>query len=780
MVEASNPPTTRNASSDAPPRGRPTTAWETSMDAAPRPVDDVVKTRLIDDFELHRTLPDERPGNLPEVPGFEVIDVLGEGGMGIVYKARNVALKRLVALKMIAPEHCGPNTRRRFQREAETVARLQHPNVVQIYEVGEHDGRPYLALELIEGGTLAQQLAKNGPLPARDAALMVATLARAMQYAHERHVIHRDLKPSNILLQSPESRSRAVDSQADTITQTSIRHDAARVPKITDFGLARMLDAGQEHTRTGAILGTPAYMAPEQAAGRGDIVGPATDIYALGVLLYETLTGRPPFSGNSSWDVLVQIIHTDPIPPSKLRPQLSRDLDTICLKALAKHPFDRYATAAAFADDLERFAAGEAIAARPESRLSKLGRKLRRHPIRLAVLVLLAGALSAAGLYSLHVRVEARRGLGQARQFAADGSHDEAARRYRQASELGSTWPVARDLQRTINLEWRDVRRRQIAKELHAHAQRLRFRFDPDSMTNADQRALAVECRRFWESRDDILAFSDPERDPDWERAIQADLLDVALLSSNLSVRLAEGAAALAAREQALTTLGEIESLYGPSLAVALQRQQHERALGKPVTRRLGELKARTAWDHYLLGRTLLMTARSNADCATALKALEIAIDMNPEETVFLFAAGRAALESGDYISADRYFFACIGPSEQNRDVCYYNHGLAVFHAGNHDLALRDFGAAIALNEQFAAAWLNRGLVHHRLKEFNVARSDLQKALELGADAALVNYNLAVVSQSNGDLRSARRHIAEALRIRPNYSEAKQLRKQLQ
>jgi len=776
VTQAINSPATRNVMDGVPSRGT-TTSWDEGMEAS---TNRNLATRLIEDFELHRTVPDERPaGPLPEVPGFELLDVLGEGGMGIVYKARNVALKRLVALKMIAPEHSGPNSRRRFQREAETVARLQHPNIVQIYEVGEHEGRPFLSLELIEDGTLAQYLAKFGPMPARDAALLVAVVARAMHYAHECNVVHRDLKPSNILLHQPDERSQA-SSRDDTEPEAVLQPTRLPIPKVTDFGLARMLDAGQDHTKTGAILGTPAYMAPEQAAGCGDVIGPRTDIYSLGTLLYEALTGRPPFSGESSWDVLIQIIHTDPTPPSKLRPQLSRDLDTVCLKALAKHPLDRYATAAALADDLERFAAGEAIAARPESRASRFVRRLRRHPIKLAAAIVTGGLLVGGGLYSWHVRAETRRGLDEGRAFLAKGSYQEAALRFQQASRFAGHWPVARDLQRELNAEWRAVRRQQIGAELHVLADQLRFWFDPDSLTSREQAALATQCRRVWDAREDVLAFRDIEANPEWQNAIQADLLDVALLSTNLRVRLATGESVVAAHEEALTTLQQIETLYGPSLAVALERQQHEKALQKPVTPIPTDLKPRSAWDYYLFGRTLLIAARAKEDYTEAARLLTQASKMNRKETIFMFTAGRAALSDGNYGQAEKLFSTCIALADKNLDVCYYNHGLALFHQNvKATEALMNFDAAIGLNDRFAAAWLNRGLVHHQRGNSKDAISDLIKALELGAEPALVHYNLAVVYEAKKDVASARRHAAEALLAKPDYPAARELQKRL-
>jgi hypothetical protein len=291
--------------------------------------------------------------------------------MGIVYRARHVRLKRLVALKKIlAGAWADEEDRARFRVEAEAVARLQHPNIVQIFEVGEHRGQPFCALEYVGGGTLADRLA--GTLqPARPAASLVRTLALAMDAAHRRGIVHRDLKPANILLAEDGS------------------------PKVADFGLAKRLDQETAQTLTGAVLGTPAYMAPEQAAGQKE-VGPAADVYALGAILYEMLTGRPPFRGVTVLDTLEQVRTREPVPPRRLQAQVPRDLETICLKCLEKQPRRRYASAAELADRLQLFLDGKPIPDRPRGWLSQAWRALRAHPWLVAVGVLLVLAVAAA------------------------------------------------------------------------------------------------------------------------------------------------------------------------------------------------------------------------------------------------------------------------------------------------------------------------------------------------------------------------------------------------
>jgi serine/threonine-protein kinase len=289
----------------------------------------------------------------PQLEGLEVLGVLGQGGMAVVYKARQSQLDRLVAVKVaLQGAHAGPEERSRFRREAEAIARLQHPNIVEIYEVGETGGYPYVVLELVSGGSLAKVL--NGtPLPPRRATELTLDLARAVQHAHQRGILHRDLKPANVLLTEDGT------------------------PKITDFGLARRLDVDQGDTRTGAVLGTPSYMAPEQAEGRVHDLGPAADVYGLGAILYELLTGRPPFKGTTVLETLEQVRALDPVHPRALQPLLPRDLETICLKCLEKEPAHRYPSAEAMADDLQRFLAGEPISARSLTLLQMIGRTIR-------------------------------------------------------------------------------------------------------------------------------------------------------------------------------------------------------------------------------------------------------------------------------------------------------------------------------------------------------------------------------------------------------------------
>jgi WD40 repeat protein len=310
----------------------------------------------------------------PSLPGYAILAELGHGGMGIVYRARQVSAGREVALKMIrAGQLASPAEVERFRTEAETVALLDHPHIVPVYEVGEHQHQHFFSMKLVEGGNLAEHLDRFRADP-RLAAALVVTVARAVQYAHERGVLHRDLKPSNILLGAPGE------------------------PLVTDFGLAKRLE-GPAGTQTGAVLGTPSYMAPEQAAGQSKRVTTAVDVYALGAILYELLTGRPPFRGETPLHTLQQVLHDEPAPPSHLQPAVPTDLETICLKCLRKDPVARYAGAGALAEDLERFRAGEPIQARAVGAGERLVKWVRRNPAPAALIALAvaAGVALAAG-----------------------------------------------------------------------------------------------------------------------------------------------------------------------------------------------------------------------------------------------------------------------------------------------------------------------------------------------------------------------------------------------
>jgi serine/threonine protein kinase len=421
--------------------------------------------------------PAQQPHELGRLGTYSVVKFLGHGGMGMVFLAQDLKLKRTVALKLLL-ESLAHDERgaARFQREAETVARFRHPNIVQIYEIGTHRNRPFLVLEYVDGGNLAEHL--NGrPQPVREAAELVQIVARAIHYGHEHGVVHRDLKPANILLVSgrgsgatpsvrrgspdpAETADRKPCSLALHAGETSgqpcgagsgdprtVPHESSRdhggtasthhsplstrQPKITDFGLAKVLDE-EGLTQTGELVGTPSYMAPEQTRSRAGVshAGPAADVYALGAILYEMLTGRPPFRGETVLDTLDQVRELEPVPPSRLRPGIPRDIETICLKCVQKEPGKRYADAASLADDLDRFLRNKPIHARPVSRTERLRKWVRRKPALAGLIVLTiisaSAVVGAMLVYNARLQREVLESLRQ---------RERADLRYRQARD---------------------------------------------------------------------------------------------------------------------------------------------------------------------------------------------------------------------------------------------------------------------------------------------------------------------------------------------------------
>ena len=368
--------------------------------ARPGAARDHVENMPAHDFHAERLDP-AATGDLPAIPGYQVLREIGRGGMGIVYEAIDLSLARPVAVKVVDVDRsAGAELARRLRREAQVLASLRHPQIVQVFDVGQHDGRPFLVMELLEGGSLQTRL-DRGPLASRDGAALCRQLAAALDRAHAQRIVHRDLKPANILF--------ADDGTA----------------KIADFGLARRLEQDSQLTRTGEIVGTPSYMAPEQAFGDSGTAGPATDVYALGALLYAMLTGKPPFQAPSVYETLEQVRHESPAPLRELAPGVPRDLETICLKCLEKDPRRRYASMQLAGDEIERFLAGRPILARPVGRMERLARWARRQPV-------VASLTAAVGLLLLSVAAVATVSavsVNAARRIAEQKARDERAAR---------------------------------------------------------------------------------------------------------------------------------------------------------------------------------------------------------------------------------------------------------------------------------------------------------------------------------------------------------------
>jgi serine/threonine protein kinase len=346
--------------------------------------------------EPSESLPAEELGADTAIPesdrsfgDYELLGRVARGGMGVIYKARQICLNRIVAVKMMLPGQLVSEAEaRRFQNEAEVIANLRHPNIVAVHEVGAHDGQRYFSMDYVEGQSLAA-VVRDHPLPARTAARYVKVIAEAIHYAHQQGILHRDLKPSNVLL------------------------DKAGNPRITDFGLAKRLVSDSRLTATGTVLGTPSYMPPEQADGKTRRIGPSSDVYSIGAILYELLTGRPPFQAATPLDTILLVLNTEPIAPRKLNPKLSRDLETICLKCLEKDPRWRYQSAQDLADDLDRYLKREPIKARPIHLLNRGWRWCRRNPwpttaTAALILAILMTSLWAIGWRRMRAMTEQR------------------------------------------------------------------------------------------------------------------------------------------------------------------------------------------------------------------------------------------------------------------------------------------------------------------------------------------------------------------------------------
>jgi serine/threonine-protein kinase len=642
----------------------------------------------------------------PRVPGYEVEAMLGRGGMGVVYRARHLRLGRTVALKMLLAGDCaGPSERARFQREAEAVANLRHANIVQVYDVGEQDGRPFFTMEIALGGSLAEKLA-GVPQPAREAAALVVTLAQAVSAAHQGGILHRDLKPANVLL------------------------TADGTPKISDFGLARRLEGGDRLTQSGAMLGTPSYMAPEQARGRTRALGPPVDIYALGAILYELLTGRPPFQGETTADTLLQVISQEPVPPSRLNPRVPRDLETICLKCLHKEPQRRYASAAALAADLRCFLQGEAIAARPEGRLERLARGVRRRPtlvVGLSAGVLLATALVGGGLWVSGERAANERAQEQLQR------HDRARRDKELVARLDAIHlnraavvqgrfgvrPNAERADRQYEAALGEAGFGRVGDDPAVVAARIESSTIRDEVVAAlddwavcARRAAADQGRERWLL--EVLRRADPN-----PTQIRQRLRDPALWKDQAALR-----------ELAETALAEKPS---PQLLVAVgERLLHAGADAVPFLQRVQREYPGDFWANLALGIVLL--------------------ERNPGESI-------------------RYLQAALAIRPQAA-LAWDNLGIALLGVGRQGEAVEHFQRALRIDPDFVNAHNSLGFALAARGRLDEAIAHYRHALRTDPLVAEVHSNLGGALIKQGRQDEALEHVRQAIRIEPRLPEA--------
>jgi tetratricopeptide (TPR) repeat protein len=676
----------------------------------------------------------------PVLAGYEVLGELGRGGMGVVYKARHLTLKRLVALKMIlSGSYAGSRALARFEAEARAVARLQHPNIVQIYEVGESEGNPFFSLEYVEGGCLAHKLAREGPMASVVAVPLMATLARAVHFAHERGIVHRDLKPANVLL--------AADG----------------TPKITDFGIAKQLDEVAMNTDTGAVLGTPGYMAPEQAEGKSKAVGPACDVWALGAILYELLTGRPPFQAETPFDTLLQVVSSDPVPVRQLQPKIPRDLETICLKCLQKDRRRRYASALALAEDLDRFHNHEPIQARRVGSLERAGRWMRRRPA--AATGILGGAaliVIFSGVVGHEVRTEQHR-----REQARAVVHDllDEGKQARTREELEKAQSNFADARRRVDAESALA---DISREVHELYDEVEGRL------TARQRYR--QCGRL---RDDAL--------------FQATLSAGDAAAGNLGATLSQARAALAAaddkglrleyltepqrfevtqgRYELLLVLAEATAQPRPGLTNHQLREKAQEALG--ILDQAKDLGPRT--QTYFLRRARYLAQLGNKD--EAQEAVRQAEACPPSTAFDHYLVGVERYRQGPE-AAKPSFVEALRLQPDNFWARYFL-ALCYVRQGKFEAARDSLTPCVQQQPDVVWIYLLRGFAQGQLEgQSRAAEADFERAQELlakspsrEAEYVLLN-NRAVLRLGENRFAEAIKDLEEAGRLRPDQYQA--------
>jgi eukaryotic-like serine/threonine-protein kinase len=772
--------------------------------------------------------------DLPQIPGYDVQELLGRGGTGVVYKAWHQRLGRAVALKMLlAGRLARPTEQERLLREAAAVASLRHPNIVQIYDMGDLDGQRYFTMEYIEGGSLAQKLA-GAPQPADQAAALVATLAKAIQVAHQSGIIHRDLKPGNVLL------------------------TADGTPKVSDFGLARRLDSDSELTVTGVPVGTPSYMAPEQGLGQRNLIGPATDVYALGAILYELLTGRPPFRAETAATTLQQLLTEEPVPPTRLNRRVPRDLETICLKCLHKEPSRRYGSAAALAEDLQRFARCEPIAARPAGLLERMVRRARRHPAAAGLLAALAALAVTAGVGALlvyqqqvdsHIRQartdgEVRGVLERTRGLLEEGwqAHDlakltEARAEAQRAVDIGRSGEASAAVQQQAEALQRDAVGRlgratknnallDALLDVSAPRKTSGFVYEEAGVLLAppsldEQYAAAF---RQWGLDFDIMAEAEVverlRQQPDVVLQGLVPALDAWMLEGRLQKqpeaqwrRLFRVAEQLDVSKQHRRLRAWLVGAVPPRAEIAASMV----ATGSPWPA-LWELAPGNAWRGLQEFReqiqpqtdpvlTVLLLARALAkvgDMAGAEKVLRQAAAARPNQVVLLDTLGKLLLGQGPsrleaaigYYRAARSLRPQLGialsralrnagnlteSTEVLQDLVrrqpdnpsfYVFLAMAVYEHKKVDEAQTLFRKALDLNPNMAHAHYGLGIILDGQKKHREAEAAYRKAIDLKPDFMQAYYNLGNTLRKQGKHAEAERASQKAVDCKPNFAPA--------
>jgi serine/threonine protein kinase/tetratricopeptide (TPR) repeat protein len=772
------------------------------------------------------------------VPGYDILEELGRGGMGVVYKARDRRLQRLVALKMVlAGAHAGKVGLARFRAEAEAVAKLLHSNIVQIYETGECDGRPYFSLEYVDGGSLAQRMVESPPTP-RAAAKLVETLARTMDVAHQRGIVHRDLKPANILLANIDSQSTAVRSRESDSGSLPANHWSRQtVPKIADFGLAKRVDEDSSQTQSGTILGTPSYMAPEQASGKNREIGPAADIYSLGAILYEMLVARPPFKAGSPIDTVRQVIEQEPVPPRQLEPRVPLDLETICLKCLEKEPAKRFATAAELADDLHRFVHDEPIRARPTPAWERAWKWGKRRPTTVALLAVCAlavvGLVLGIAIHNASLRGRLDEALEKerwARRREQDARDEQRLSRVRAEGQklfdsarlavAARDWSSARvDLEKSLTTLAGAAR----VEEIRDPATALLKKVEKELSVEADRRASGARFQKFVKNRDeaqflgtlytgmDLAANLDAARtaaqnalgvyavlaEKEPSPRLDAHLSDlqkseIVADCSQLLLILAETQAQstfdLKGRQKeerlrsALESLEQARRLGAPARAVHLRRSRYLTMLGNQAEASLEEKRAQAAplaavLDHFLTADELYRREKF----AEAIKEFDHVIEAKPGHFWAQYVNAICLLRQGRPAEARTLLTACLA-ERSDFAWLYLQRGFAQQELQAWDAADADFQKAAKLPLDDSARYVlsvNRGVLRVRQERFEDAVADLKSAIEKKPKAYEAYANLAQAYRRLNKMDLALQQLNRAVELKPGLAHLYRLRAHL-
>jgi serine/threonine protein kinase/Tfp pilus assembly protein PilF len=772
------------------------------------------------------------------VPGYDILEELGRGGMGVVYKARHRRLGRLVALKMVlAGAHVGQVGLARFRAEAEAVAKLLHSNIVQIYETGEHEGRPYFSLEFVDGGSLDQKL-RESPTSPRSAARLMETLARTMDVAHQRGIVHRDLKPANILLARIDSQSSMVrQRELDSSTLPSDHWARSTVPKIADFGLAKRVDEDSSQTQSGTILGTPSYMAPEQASGKNREIGPAADIYSLGAILYELLVGRPPFKASNPIDTVRQVIEQEPVPPRQLEPRVPHDLETICLKCLEKDPAKRFVSAAELADDLRRFVDDEPIRARPTPPWERAWKWGKRRKAIVALMGVCAMAAIGTVLFIAWHNVSLRGRLDvalakerRARQREQDAIAEQRLSLLQQEAQklfdsarvsvAASDWPSARlHLEKALTTIGSEAR----VVDLKEPAQALLKRVEKELRVEADRRESQARFQGFGKLRDEaqflgtlytgmdlsanleaaraavqqalrvygVLAskgarpalddyLSDPQK-----TEIQGDCYQLLLILAETEAQTAPDRKPLEKAHylrKALSLLEQAQALKAPSRAFHLRRGRYLSMLGDRNEAAQADKAAQAAplddvLDHFLMADELYR----REEFADAIKEFDHVLESKPGHFWARYLNAICLLRQGRPAEARTLLSACL--AERSDFVwLYLLRGFAQQELQAWSSADSDFQKAAQMplddNARYVLS-VNRGVLRVKQERFEDAIVDLKAAIERKPKAFQAYVNLANAYRRLGQLAPALEAIDRAAALEPGLAQLYRLRARL-